>query len=76
MFTVMVKACRKKEECERAMGVFEDMKQSGQFPTDITYQVIRSILRLWSSSLHEVAEVWYQILEFNIRMWLFITILV
>ncbi|EER14427.1 pentatricopeptide repeat-containing protein, putative [Perkinsus marinus ATCC 50983] len=38
MFTVMVKACRKKEECERAMGVFEDMKQSGQFPTDITYQ--------------------------------------
>ncbi|KAF4702755.1 hypothetical protein FOZ62_007180 [Perkinsus olseni] len=38
LFTVMIKACRKKEECERAMGIFEDMKQSGQFPTDITYQ--------------------------------------
>ncbi|KAF4730224.1 hypothetical protein FOZ62_010116 [Perkinsus olseni] len=38
LFTVMIKACRKKDECERAMGIFEDMKQSGQFPTDITYQ--------------------------------------
>ena len=37
MFSVMIRACRKNQECERALGLLDDLRASGEFPTDITY---------------------------------------
>jgi pentatricopeptide repeat protein len=37
MFTVMIRACTKKQECEKALGILDDLRVSGEYPTDITY---------------------------------------
>jgi pentatricopeptide repeat protein len=40
MFTVMIRACTKKQECEQALAVLDDLRVSGEYPTDITYSHI------------------------------------
>jgi len=37
LFTVMIKSCRKNEESEKALGLLDDMRACGLYPTDITY---------------------------------------
>lgn len=37
LFTVMIKACGKEENAEKALNFFDDMRVEGLFPTDVTY---------------------------------------
>jgi pentatricopeptide repeat protein len=37
MFSVMIRACTKNYECEQALGLLDDLRVSGEYPTDITY---------------------------------------
>lgn len=37
LFTVMIKACAKAEEAERALNMLDDMRMCGLYPTDMTY---------------------------------------
>ena len=37
LFTVMIKACAKRGEAERALNLLEDLRTCGQYPTDVTY---------------------------------------
>jgi len=37
LFTVMIKACAKAQEPERALNMLDDLRMCGLYPTDITY---------------------------------------
>jgi len=37
LFTVMIKACAKAEEAERALNIYDDMRTEKLYPTDVTY---------------------------------------
>ena len=37
MFSVLIKACIPKQECEKALGFLDDLRVSGEYPTDLTY---------------------------------------
>jgi len=37
LFSVMIKSCIPRAECERAINILDDLRASGEFPTDITY---------------------------------------
>lgn len=36
LFTIMIKLCAKNGEVEKALNVLDDMRLSGQRPTDVT----------------------------------------
>ncbi|PHJ21869.1 pentatricopeptide repeat domain-containing protein [Cystoisospora suis] len=40
LFTIMIKACALKGESERALNLLDDLRQSGLYPTDITYMEV------------------------------------
>lgn len=37
LFSVMIKACIVNKECEKAINTLDDLRMSGEYPTDITY---------------------------------------
>ncbi|CEL94120.1 unnamed protein product [Vitrella brassicaformis CCMP3155] len=37
LFTVMIKACARRREAEKAINLLDDMRAMGQYPTDVTY---------------------------------------
>ena len=37
LFTVMIKACAKRQEAERALNLLDDLRTCGLYPTDVTY---------------------------------------
>lgn len=37
MFSVMIRACTARAECERALGLMDDLRASHELPTDVTY---------------------------------------
>ena len=56
VFSVMIRACG--DQCERALAYFEDMKQSGEFPTDVTYQHLIECMSLRPDFSDKAFEFW------------------
>lgn len=56
MFSVMIRACKKNSECERALGVLDDLRVSGEYPTDITYTHLIEVMATRSDFAEKAFE--------------------
>ena len=59
-FSVMIKACILNAECEKALGFLDDLRQSGHFPTDITYTHLIECLSLRSDFAEKAFQIYNQ----------------
>ena len=46
LFTVMIKACEKNNEAERALNLLDDLRTSRLYPTDITYRELIKVMAM------------------------------
>ena len=60
LFSVMIKACTRKEECERALGILDDLRASNEFPTDITYTHLIECMSMRADFSPKAFEFWNQ----------------
>ena len=60
LFSVMIKACTKTEECEKALGVLDDLRASGEYPTDITYTHLIECMATRADFAPKAFEFWNQ----------------
>lgn len=58
LFSVMIKACIRNAECERALALLEDLRTSGEFPTDITYTHLIQCMATRADFAHKAVEFW------------------
>ena len=62
LFSVMIKACIPNKECEKAINTLDDLRASGEYPTDITYAHLIECMSLRADFADKAFEFYRQMM--------------